>query len=156
MIMLQTLKSFIKSHNKLLISVFILIITTNLTNAENGEMPIDNTDLTLPDGRKLELKRAGDHSHILYLKNGKKSIWKRTFEYEYDRLWDYAFFVPVKKGQYSVDVNKDGHPEIAIATWDGGNNIDNRYALVFSVLKNELKYYTKGKFNLEYGDYVLK
>ncbi|MEQ1878662.1 MAG: hypothetical protein ABL958_18610 [Bdellovibrionia bacterium] len=81
---------------------------------------------------------------------------KQCYEEEFDRLWDYAFFVPIKPGKYFDDVNGDGFPEVGIATWDGGNNIIHRYGLAFSVKGNKLTYFGRQKFNLEYGESIYK
>ena len=153
--MLKRSKTFMRNRNSIIFSSLLVIVPVILF-AANGVMPIDDKELKLLEGRKLLLKRAGVHSHTLLLMQNSNLVWKRTFEEEYDRLWDYAFFVPVKKGRYSVDINGDGNPEIAIATWDGGNNIAKRDALVFTVKKDSIKYLTRGKFNLEYGEYVFK
>jgi hypothetical protein len=120
----------------------------------NGEMPIDDTKIDLPDGRIVEAIRCGVHCHCLVVERGKKILRKQCYQEEFGRLWDYAFFVPVKKGQYVADINGDGTPEIGVATWDGGNNIADRYALAFSVKGDKLVYFGKKKFNLEYGEYL--
>lgn len=122
-----------------------------------GRMPTENKSLRLADGREIFLDRRGDHSHDVMLLGADRILWSRVFEQEYDRLWDYAFFVPVKKGgHYSYDMNGDGYPEIAIATWDGGINMRGRTALVFTVLPDSLAYFATEPFNLEYGEYVYR
>jgi hypothetical protein len=120
----------------------------------NGKMPIDDTELDLPDGRRIETVRCGNNCHCLVVKRGSSVLRKQCYQEEFDRLWHYAFFVPIKPGKYSADVNGDGYPEIGIATWDGGNNIINRYALAFSLKGNKLVYFGRKKFNLEYGEYL--
>lgn len=122
--------------------------------AVNGVMPIDDTKISLPDGRTIEAIRCGDHGHCLVVKREKKTLRKQCYQEEFDRLWDYAFFVLVKPGKYVADVDGDGNPEVGIATWDGGNNIINRYGLAFSVKGNKLVYFGRKKFNLEYGEYL--
>jgi hypothetical protein len=149
--------TFTKNQNSYFwrLSFFALFFFSFQGLAAQGEMPVDDVDLNLPDGRSIHLKRIGDHRQLVTLvKNSdhnKVVLWKKEFEEEFDRLWDWAFFVPVRPKKYVVDINRDGYPEIGIATWDGGNNIDNRYALVFSVLENQLVYIGRRKFNLEYG-----
>ena len=122
--------------------------------AVNGDIPLDNTHIKLPDGRDVYSVRAGTNSHTILLKRKQKILWQKTFEDEYDRLWDYAFFVPVKKGHFSYDLKHDGNPEIAIATWEGGNAMDHRTALIFEVKKDSLEFLETHPFNLEYGRYV--
>ena len=138
-------------------NLFIMIISAfySITLlAPNGEMPVDHVRLKLSDGRVLKLVRISQHEHLFTLRKSGKLICKRIYEEEYDRVWDWAFFVPVKKNRYAVDLNGDGMPEIAIATWDGGNNITERYALIFTVTSECLRYFDRQKFNLEYGEYV--
>ena len=132
----------------------VLIFSSNMAFAVNGAIPVDNTRVRLPDGREVFSIRAGPNSHTIVLKQKQKVLWQKTFEYEYDRLWDYAFFVPIKKGRFAYDLNHTGYPKIAIATWDGGNAMDRRTALIFEVKANSLEYYTTHRFNLEYGHYV--
>jgi hypothetical protein len=141
----------IKHLNKFL---FFSGLISNVTLAANGEMPIDDRKIQLPDGRTITSIRCGDHCHCLVVAREQKQLRKQCYQEEFDRLWDYAFFVPIKKGVYVADVNGDGYPEIAVATWDGGNNIANRYALAFSLKGNKLIYFGRKKFNLEYGEYL--
>ena len=122
--------SYMKNLKNTVISVLTLIFVTcfsTISFAPNGDMPVDDVTLKLSDGRVLHLSRISQHAHIFTIKKSGKLICKRKYEEEYDRVWDWAFFVPVKKGHYEADVNGDGMPEIAIATWDGGNNIAERY-----------------------------
>jgi hypothetical protein len=80
------------------ILVFIAVLScSNTIFAKNGIMPVDDKELKLPGGKKIVIKRVGDHSQTIYLKKKGKIVWQKTFEEEYDRLWDYAFFVPIKK-----------------------------------------------------------
>ena len=134
----------------------LLVIFCSYSSAKNGWIPVDDRKIILPDGRLILSVRKGDHSHSLALKKGDRILWERVFEEEYDRLWDYAFFVPIKPMKYSFDLNSDGFPEIAIATWDGGNNMAGRDALLFTVKLTELKYIGRYPFNLEYGESVFK
>jgi hypothetical protein len=142
-------KTFLRNQNKCLL---LLLLMPSLALAANGVMPIDKTKIQLSGGRTVVTKRTGDHSHLILLEKDGVVLWKKEYEQEYNRLWDYAFFVPVKKKHYSLDINHDGYPEIAIATWDGGNNIADRTALIFTVKPNSLEFFTIRKFNLEYGE----
>jgi hypothetical protein len=119
-------------------------------------MPLDDTEIRFPDGRSIEAIRCGTHCHCLVVKRGKSILRKQCYEEEFDRLWDYAFFVPIKPGKYVADVDGDGSLEIGVATWDGGNNIIHRYALAFSIKGDKLVYFGRKKFNLEYGEYLYK
>ena len=147
--------SFIKNRSNRF-CLFFLILYGGATYAAHGKMPLHDTEIELPDGRRITAVRNGEMGHCLVIsaKGGLVTLGRQCFELEYDRIWQYAFFVPLKKYSYVGDLNRDGNPEIAIATWDGGNNITNRYALVFSVKGNKLVYFTRKKFNLEFGDYL--
>lgn len=134
----------------------IVLLASASVYAANGKMPIDDTELVLPDGRKIEAVRCGTLCHCLVVTRAKKILRKQCYSEEFDRLWNYAFFIPVKPGKYVADVDEDGNPEIGIATWDGGNNIIHRYGLAFSVIGNKLVYFGRKKFNLEYGEYLYR
>jgi hypothetical protein len=132
----------------------LIFISSSIALAINGYIPIDNTRIKLSNGTEVLTVRVSPTSHKVVLKRKQKVLWERTFEEEYDRLWEYAFFVPIKKNHFSYDLNHDGKLKIAIATWDGGNAMDHRTALIFTVTNNSLEYYGAHKFNLEYGRYV--
>jgi hypothetical protein len=134
----------------------LLVLWTVSSYGAKGKMPIDDTKITVNDGRTVEAIRCGVHCHCLVVKRGNNTLSKQCYEEEFDRLWDYAFFVPIKPGRYVFDMNGDGAPEIGVATWDGGNNIANRYALAFSIRNNKLTYFGRAKFNLEYGESIYK
>ena len=156
--MRKKLKTFTRSLNKLhlFMSGFLALLGFQALGAK-GVMPIDDTEITLPDGRIIKAVRCGVHCHCLEVTRAQKKLRRQCYQEEFDRLWDYTFFVPIKKGgSYAVDINGDGTLEIGIATWDGGNNIADRYAMVFSVRGNKLVYVTRKKFNLEYGEYLFE
>lgn len=117
-------------------------------------MPIDHKEVQLSSGRRAVLERCGDHCHCLRIKSNDRAVWSQCYQEEFDRLWDYAFFVPIVRGRYFADINGDGNLEIAVATWDGGNNIADRYAVIFSIQGNQVVYLGRKKFNLEYGEYL--
>jgi hypothetical protein len=150
--MLRKLRTCIKNPSRFIVTIIFLF--SSFAIGVGGYIPVDDTRIKLPDGREILSVRTGPNSHKIVLKKKQKVLWEKNFEEEYDRLWDYAFFVPVKKGYYSYDLDHDGYPKIAIATWDGGNAMDHRTALIFEVKKNSLKYYGIHHFNLEYGRYV--
>ena len=154
--MQNLLKSFIENLKRSASLFFVSIAMMQGSYAANGKMPIDDTTLALPDGRAIEAIRCGTHCHCLVIKRDRQILGKQCFEEQFDRLWDYAFFVPIKPKKYVWDLDRDGSVEIGVATWDGGNNIANRYALAFSVRGNKLIYYGRQKFNLEYGESVYK
>jgi hypothetical protein len=47
-----------------------LAALTHVALAANGVMPIDDTEIHLPDGRKVEAVRCGTHCHCLVIKRG--------------------------------------------------------------------------------------
>jgi hypothetical protein len=145
--------NFIKNLNSL-IALFLFIFPSIAISA-NGWIPIDDTTVHLSNGKSILTQRIDHHSHYVLIKDGNKIVWKRKFALDYGQLWEYAFFVPIKKDKYESDINKDGYPEIAICTWDGGHFVQ-REALIFTVKDNALKYYDRKKFNLEFSQYVYK
>jgi hypothetical protein len=147
-------KFFTKNLKRSGRSIPVLLLAVGSAYGANGKMPIDDTELKLTDGRMIEAVRCGTLCHCLVVTRAKKILRKQCYEEEFDRLWNYAFFIPVKPGKYVTDVDGDGNPEIGIATWDGGNNIINRYGLAFSLKGNKLVYFGRKKFNLEYGEYL--
>ncbi len=149
-------KNFIKNLRSVAKALIILAVGNVSAYAAKGVMPIDDTEIRLPDGRAIEAIRCGTHCHCLVIKRVKSILRRQCYEEEFDRLWDYAFFVPVKPGKYVADVDGDGNLEIGVATWDGGNNIIHRYALAFSIKGDKLVYFGRKKFNLEYGEYLYK
>ncbi len=140
-----------KNLNKLII---LFLMNISVVHAVDGLIPIENIEMKLSNERSVITQRTGIHSHKIVLKQKDKVIWQKEYEEEYERLWDYAFFIPIKKNRNSYDLNQDGYPEIAIGTWDGGNNMANRTVLIFTVKKDKLEYFSKEKINLEYGKYV--
>ena len=152
--MRRLLKSFTESLKKLVSTGAFLIVWAAPSYAAHGKMPLDDTKIHLVDGRTIEAVRCGTHCHCLTVRSAQRALRKQCYQEEFDRLWDYAFFVPIKPGKYVADIDGDGDPEIGVATWDGGNNIINRYALAFSIKGNKLVYFGRKKFNLEYGEWM--
>lgn len=146
--MLKMWKLFIKNLKRALRFCLGLALNFSVAKASHGQMPINDTKIRLLDGRTIQAIRCGVHCHCLVVKQDLQTLSKRCYQEEFDRLWDYAFFVPVKPGQYSIDINKDGAPEVGVATWDGGNNIDDRYAIVFTIRGDKLYYLEKRNLTL--------
>jgi len=149
-------KNFIRSLRNLANALTLFAVGSVSAYAANGVMPIDDTEVHLSDGRSIEAIRCGTHCHCLVVKRAKSILRRQCYEEEFDRLWDYTFFVPIKPGKYVADLDGDGNLEIGVATWDGGNNIIHRYALAFSIKGDKLVYFGRKKFNLEYGKYLYK
>lgn len=147
-------KPFTASLKKAANAVVPVILIATPGYSANGKMPINDTEIAIPGGRTIKAVRCGTHCHCLTVKREKTVLRKQCYQEEFDRLWDYAFFVPIKAGQYVSDIDGDGNPEIGVATWDGGNNIIHRYALAFSIKGDKLVYFGRKKFNLEYGEWL--
>ncbi|MBI6546890.1 MAG: hypothetical protein HY692_08855 [Cyanobacteria bacterium NC_groundwater_1444_Ag_S-0.65um_54_12] len=134
-----------RSPSSASLAVSALLVFGNAPALANEDgIPTENTTLRLPDGRFVNLERLSQHETQMTLEKrtarGRKILWKRVYEQEYDRLWDEAFFVPIKPNRYIVDLDRNGTWEIGIATYDGGNSLY-RYALIFSVKKDALVFY---------------
>lgn len=133
-----------KSLSRVMLAVALATISFSPAIANVDGIPTENRDLTLPDGRLVTLRRLSQHETRMTLESNSKGrrivLWQRVFEQEFDRVWDRAFFVPVKPNRYVIDLDRNGSPEIAVATYDGGNNLF-RYALLFSVRRRSLMYY---------------
>lgn len=138
------LKSLAKQNNFIMLGVLLII-----GPAFAGDPPIDRNFLSLPDGRWIKLKKVGDYTTRMILGDKhKKKVWSREYEQEYDRLWEYAYFVRLKRNRFLVDLDHDSFPEVGIATYDMGNAMI-RNVLIFSVKKDHLEFVKiKGPYNL--------
>ena len=133
-----------KDLSKVLVGIVFALGSFGPANANEDGIPTEKDTLDLPGGRVVKLLRVSQHETRISLErhSGSRSkvLWTRVYEQEYERLWDQAFFVPVRPGRYFVDLNGDGAPEIGIATWDGGNYLFG-HGLLFSVKKRSLTYF---------------
>lgn len=114
---------------------------------------LEKTELRLNDGRKIQLNRINDEYlwEFSLLNKKNKRIWSHRYSTEFDSLWGYAYFIKIKNSSYINDLNKDGLPEFALSTWDGGN-APTRPAIVFTVKKDELVYFgTVENYYIESG-----
>jgi hypothetical protein len=110
-----------------------------------------NGTLALADGRKLALRHAGIEEacwDLTLTSRENKRLWGQTYCTEFDLLWLYPFFVPIKSDIFDVDLNHDGKPEIGLAVWDGGN-APMRWAIIFTVEEQSLKPYGRIKYYIE-------
>ena len=126
-------------------------------NAFANQDLIMNFKLTLKDRRILVLRNVGDTAcHELSLRSPTGAfLWDRSYCTDFDLLWFHPFFVPVKPGQYEVDLNHDGLPEVGVAVWDGGNSPRPRLAIIFTVEQKALRPYGRVKYYIESGDSLL-
>lgn len=64
-----------------------------------------------------------------------------------------VYFVKLSKNSCSIDLDKDGNPEIAIYPMVAGNNpVTDAY--IYSVIENKLVFYGIGRFHFEWGPHV--
>jgi len=87
----------------------------------------------------------------LFLRNGKRVFWDKTFSQEYGALWNRAYFVPLIPGQFIADLNDDGFPEIAVATWHGGNAVWSNLAIIFTMKNDHLEFLKTFPINVEFS-----
>ncbi|MEW6058500.1 MAG: hypothetical protein AB1540_18035, partial [Bdellovibrionota bacterium] len=87
---------------------------------------------------------------------GKNIIWSKTFEGDSERSWGYAYFVYMSPGKLSVDLDRNGDPEVGIATYDMGNNMI-RKILIFSAQKERMVFLREhGPINLAADESAFK
>lgn len=141
---LRFLKNLARPSNIVLMGILMVV-----GSAFAGDPPIERDFLTLPDGRWIKLKKIDwQKTRIILGDKHKKKIWSRAYEQEYDRLWEYAYFVRLKRNRFLVDLDHDGFPEVGIATYDMGNAMI-RNVLIFSVKKDRLEFVKiQGPYNL--------
>jgi hypothetical protein len=118
-----------------------------LTYYETIGLPLWRDFLKLPNNRWIWLKKVDEHKTKVILgkkftnSKGKlinKVVWSEDYEEKHDALWDYAYFLKIKEGQYFSDINHDGRLEVAIMPFDNGNNMVRR-ALIFTVKPDRLE-----------------
>jgi hypothetical protein len=114
---------------------------------------LEKTELRLHDGRKIRLTPLNEEYlwELSLLSKKNKKIWSHRYSTEFNLLWDNVYFIKVKNTSYVSDLNKDGFPEFALSTWDGGN-APTRPAIIFTVKKQGLFYFgTVEKYFIESG-----
>jgi hypothetical protein len=123
-----------------------------------GDVPINRDFLPLQDGRWVWLKKIGLEKTRVILGRGtgtkRKVIWEKNYESGKDnetkslRSWSYAYFVRLLPNKFEFDINGDGFSEVAISTFDFGNNMI-RKVLIFSVRPKALVFLKEqGPFNI--------
>src|SRR5689334_1278260 len=125
------MKSLLKRSS--FICLLIVLFSCPTFAYEPKGLPLWRDFLRLPDNRWVWLKKVGgvdEHKTKIILgkkiKNSKgklinKVIWSEEYEEKHDALWDYAYFLKIKAGQYFSDINHDGRLEVAIMPYDNGN-----------------------------------
>lgn len=112
--------------------------------------------LELPNGNEVLISY---HSHSeealskirIFMRNGGKILWDKTFVNEYGELWYKANFIPIIKDKFVEDLNGDGFDEIAIANWSGGKSSCASSAIIFTVKENSLQFLKRQEINTEFS-----
>jgi len=122
----------------------------------------EKTFLKLPDGKEIIIsypvkynEGVGEKIRV-FMRNGTRILWDKTFAEDFGTLWHEAYFIPIKKEQFIMDLNNDSNPEIAIAVWSGGNASQNSLALIFTVKENSLELFRKESIAIEFARSVYK
>lgn len=90
----------------------------------------------------------------IFMRNGNKVLWDKTFVNEYDELWHQVHFIPIVKDKFLEDLNDDGLPEIGIANWNGGKAPCASSAIIFTVKEDSLQFLKKQQINTEFSRHV--
>lgn len=128
--------NFMKNHVKILSSVLKFVLFFLATNCAALDAPIERDFIPLPNDRWIWLEKVDVHASRIILGSGPRAfsnrIWFRKYEEEYERVWDYTFFVRILPGQFVV-ADKLGRPLVAIVPYDISNN-PHRMAIIYRVL----------------------
>lgn len=150
------------------VSLAVVLFSHLVFAFEPKALPLWRDFLRLPDNRWIWLKKVGgvdEHKTKIILgkkiKNSKgklinKVVWSEEYEEKHDALWDYAYFLKIKAGQYFSDINHDGRLEVAIMPYDSGNWMIRR-ALIYTVKSDRLELIrVQPNYNLETDEDVYK
>lgn len=139
-------------------SVYACLTCPVSTGVEKLKLP-DGEIIIHPNVSKQCIKdaKAGKdvtcfpHATLVLTRNGKS--------YDFTKLinkWDefHSYFVKIRKDKYLADLNNDNRDEIAILPMLSGGGAHVLDAYIYTIMDDELKYYGKGRFLWEIGDYV--
>lgn len=87
----------------------------------------------------------------LFMRQGKKVLWDKTFSQEYGALWNRAYFIPLIPNEFILDLNDDGFPEIAVGTSHGGQAVWRNLAVIFTVRDDHLEFLKTFPTNVEFS-----
>ena len=116
--------------------------------------------LKLSDGKEiiisypLSINEGQGEKVRIFLRKGTKVLWDKTYSYDLGTVWHEAYFIPIKKDQFVLDLNNDTWPEIAVAVWSGGNATDKSSAFIFSVGTDSLNLLKKETIAIEFAKSV--
>lgn len=120
----------------------------------------DKTYLKLPDGKEvlisypLSVNEGKGEKVRVFLRKGSRLLWDKTFSEDFGTLWHEAYFLPLRRDQYILDLDNDSFLEIAIAVWSGGNATGSSSAILFSVKDDALKFFKKETIAVEFAKSV--
>jgi hypothetical protein len=118
--------------------------------------------LKLPDQREVIISYHPEHGENgifkirVFLRQGSRILWDKTFSDDHDEYWIRASFMPVISRQYFSDLDDDGHYEIAISVSHGGMAVWNTPAIIFTVKETGLEFLKKQQTNEEFSEFVYR
>jgi hypothetical protein len=116
--------------------------------------------LKLPDQREVIISYHPEHGEDgvykirIFLRQGSKILWDKTFSEDYSEYWTRASFMPVISRQYFSDLDDDGYYEIAISVSHGGMAVWNTPTMIFTVKEKSLEFLRKQQTNEEFSEFV--
>jgi hypothetical protein len=116
--------------------------------------------LKLPDQREVIISYHPEHGEDgvykirVFLRQGSKILWDKTFSEDYSEFWTRASFMPVISRQYFSDLDDDGYYEIAISVSHGGMAVWNTPTMIFTVMEKSLEFLKKQQTNEEFSEFV--
>jgi hypothetical protein len=162
--MLKKFSNYMRNHLKKIkiINIFtILLLHSNLY----ADPPFNDPKrefLQLSNGTWLRLKKIDwEKTEFIYGRgkgNEKKLdiIWSKIYESNNERAWPYAYFLRIKPGRFVYDLDGDGNKEVALSTYDMGNNMV-RDILIFTILKDKIVFKREhGPYNIGADEPVFK
>lgn len=116
--------------------------------------------LKLLDQREVIISYHPEHGEDgaykirVFLRQGSKILWDKTFSEDYNEFWTRASFMPVISRQYFSDLDDDGYYEIAISVSHGGMAVWNTPTMIFTVKEKSLEFLKKQQTNEEFSEFV--
>lgn len=141
---------------------FIMLLSLNVLSKEGDPYVAklwDKKYLRTSDGKEiivvgLEFNGGEPNYQRLFLREGKKVLWDKTFSQEYGALWNRAYFIPLIPGDFITDLNDDGFPEFAVATSHGGHAVWSNLAMIFTLKNDQIEFVKTFPINVEFSQSV--
>lgn len=142
---------------------FITLLSFNVVAEEPDPYVVklwDKKYLKLPNGNEVIIARLTNfidkhYGARIFMRNGKKVLWDKTYEETYT-LWVDANFIPLTPHQFIEDLNDDGLPEIGVATNHGGNNVGQNTSVIFTVKEDKLEVLKTQEINIDFSRSIYK